>query len=489
VELLLGIDGCELTKAAYLSMSPPAWVKAFWFPENKGPFVLFNTLIKEANHPYLFFFGADDLAEPSLAADLLNKRRSLDITRLLMRRPDGCTEQRSDLLSGVSPAGYESCGVMGIWTDVVECLGGFLPWRCQADKEFLNRARRQGFKDGLTSNVGMIRGEHDKQLTKAPQTNSQSPVRKRCRALVQESAKRRLSYVVPQTSEFLELSTDRRQVFVPLMDGIGNMIQTTPFVKQCSSLGMRVTGVVRPGHNIEGVALIKHLYSDLVSVGDVPKGLNMKNLQLKYEDGFPEWQAWFIKYNIPVPADPRTETLYEAGAPCFDVVVCPTGADNWPMKKYPHWSKVIEDLRSRGLRVAVCGAEKDEPGLVVAHECDFRGKLTLAQSAGLLRAATVVVANEGGMAHLAAAQGTKTFIVVGGTSLVKNLPPKNAEPITLGLPCQPCQFKSWYVRRSPHGSVFFGCSPEQMVEGSVRCLRWLSPEQVAHTVLGFLQKS
>jgi len=114
----------------------------------------------------------------------------------------------------------------------------------------------------------------------------------------------------------------------------------------------------------------------------------------------------------------------------------------WLAKRYPHWQKV-HDLVIEAIPKAtffVLGTVKD--GLITGDNVvDMRERLSILNTAGLLRRADLFIGNDSGLAHISAAQGTKALIVFGPTNIVKNLPPQNAYPMTEneGLACRPCQ--------------------------------------------------
>ena len=96
---------------------------------------------------------------------------------------------------------------------------------------------------------------------------------------------------------------------------------------------------------------------------------------------------------------------------------------------------------------------------------------SLSRAAGLLRTARLVIANDCGMAHAAAAAGAPTLILFGPSSVVKNRHPgKNVHVLSLGLPCQPCQEKITGSGRLAEND--YTC------DTAYRCLGELSAEMV-----------
>lgn len=84
----------------------------------------------------------------------------------------------------------------------------------------------------------------------------------------------------------------------------------------------------------------------------------------------------------------------------------------------------------------------------------FAGKLSILQTAYLLSRMDFIVSNDSGNAHLASAVGTRTFVIFGPTSFIKNHPWKNSTIIRRDLDCSPCQFsKGWPVCKSNHACM------------------------------------
>ncbi len=86
------------------------------------------------------------------------------------------------------------------------------------------------------------------------------------------------------------------------------------------------------------------------------------------------------------------------------------------------------------------------------------GKTTLTQLAALLRRCALVVANDSGSLHLAAAIGTPVIGIFGPTDPQRNAPPENCTVIKKNIECSPC-----YKRECP---------------ADLRCMTSISVEEV-----------
>ncbi|MDY7000178.1 MAG: glycosyltransferase family 9 protein [Thermodesulfobacteriota bacterium] len=126
------------------------------------------------------------------------------------------------------------------------------------------------------------------------------------------------------------------------------------------------------------------------------------------------------------------------------IVVCPGSKVGWDSKRWPHMNRLLEKLdhpvvlcRGSDLR-AYAQLEFLKP--ITAKNAEFITDFDLARAAGLLKNAKAVVANECGLAHMAAAAKTRTLILFGPSSDIKNTHPGgNVKNLMLDLECRPCQ--------------------------------------------------
>jgi heptosyltransferase-2 len=150
------------------------------------------------------------------------------------------------------------------------------------------------------------------------------------------------------------------------------------------------------------------------------------------------------------------------------------GAAFGPAKRWPQssWEHLARALTSRGYRVWVFGTqgEASEGAAIAAAGGDgatsLCGRTTLADVVDLMSRCDVVVSNDSGLMHVAAASGPRVVALFGSTS------PENTPPLQAGadvlwrrLECSPC-----YARTCPLGHL--------------RCLRGIEVEEVVSVVEG-----
>ena len=153
---------------------------------------------------------------------------------------------------------------------------------------------------------------------------------------------------------------------------------------------------------------------------------------------------------------------------------------NWITKRWPpdYFAAVIGPLWEQfGLRTVIAGGPGDaklaeqvlsstptpgnpRPGDKSARDrvVDLVGRTNLRQTVALLERASLVLANDSGPMHIAAALGRPLVTPYGPTNPVRTGPFRRLDTvIRLDLPCSPC-----YSRSCSH----------------ISCIRWLTPEMI-----------
>jgi heptosyltransferase-2 len=128
------------------------------------------------------------------------------------------------------------------------------------------------------------------------------------------------------------------------------------------------------------------------------------------------------------------------------VALCP-GAEYGPAKRWPaeHFAGLARELAARACAAWVVGSDKDASlGETIARSAgsgciNLCGRTTLAEAIDVLASAQVVVSNDSGLMHVAAAVG-RPLIALYGSSSPAFTPPlaPDTEIIRLDLPCSPC---------------------------------------------------
>ncbi len=146
--------------------------------------------------------------------------------------------------------------------------------------------------------------------------------------------------------------------------------------------------------------------------------------------------------------------------------LCP-GAEYGPAKRWPapYFADLARRLEQEGLAVWLFGSANDaavtaEIASLASGSTDLAGRTTLGEAIDLLSYARIVVTNDSGLMHVAAALDRR-LVAIFGSSSADYTPPLSDRAVIarLGLPCSPC-----FERDCPLGHT--------------NCLRGLSAEQV-----------
>ena len=127
-------------------------------------------------------------------------------------------------------------------------------------------------------------------------------------------------------------------------------------------------------------------------------------------------------------------------------VFCP-GAEYGPAKRWParHFAALAQALAARGYAIWLIGSDKDaqlgeEIRAQSGGTCDnLCGKTDLAAAIDLMSCAELVVSNDSGLMHVAAALG-KRLVALYGSSSPAHTPPlaPEARILKIGIECSPC---------------------------------------------------
>lgn len=204
LELLIGVDGCERTWETVKRGKYGSRVRLVKMTENYGPYVTFNTLMTYARGDVIARFDADDvMLDRYLEHQLMILQYSPDIslTRTWCLFTDlHFNPVPPDMLDGISSAMPDGRRVSGsdgqcmFRKSVWNMLGGFRPWRCFADADFMVRVRALRFDLFEIPDYLYVRRIHPASLTYSPETGYGSRMRE---GYAELSRKEKTAYATP----------------------------------------------------------------------------------------------------------------------------------------------------------------------------------------------------------------------------------------------------------------------------------------------------
>jgi len=194
-EILLGIDGCEKTlqKVEQIKYKYPK-LRVLWCKENKGCYIMTNTLIQQVKYDYIQKFDSDDWMKKDMVEEMVKGMEKNDVVAVF---PFSFTWRRGKVI-GTSPA----CNIPLIKKLMYNKLGGYCAWESSADSEFGFRLKRNFTTKKLKQPL-FYRRKHPNSLTAKFRENSSK--RKGYRDIIEQMSKDKVEYVKPVTNQFQEL--------------------------------------------------------------------------------------------------------------------------------------------------------------------------------------------------------------------------------------------------------------------------------------------
>ena len=172
-EILIGIDGCNKSLKYLKDKTYPDNTNIFFFPTNKGPYLIKNTLSTLAKYDNLLFFDSDDIMEENMVNYCLN---SLNKYQCVKPRLHNFKIVNGKMVNEVGRKNWGE-GVFAIKKPIFDYYNGFEEWLVAADSDFMGRLYKNNTSVELTQEILVLRRLHDKGLTSRPDTGLRSSLR------------------------------------------------------------------------------------------------------------------------------------------------------------------------------------------------------------------------------------------------------------------------------------------------------------------------
>ena len=292
------------------------------------------------------------------------------------------------------------------------------------------------------------------------------------------------------------------KILFVLGGGLGNLIQATPTIKLLSKNGIEIDLLINCSTakdlDIFKIHNVKNIYIDHPNIkydyqlkGPFTQKINSDygkiiTPRISYAQHRPEAFVYMDMANqIGIFGNlDDTEISFVIDNSYEDYVgIYPGCKSNWSMKR---WDK-YDLLCSKFDKVVIFGEDDDvfshgNPAWIKRsfewpnHVDFFRSNLR--ETAGVMSKLKFFIGNDGGLSHLAAATGIKTFVLFGPSSNIKNRPfSLNCHEISLGLSCSPCQF-----RADEKGNQIFG-SDKCDCPFNIKCMRDMNVDYVFNKII------
>jgi heptosyltransferase-1 len=171
-----------------------------------------------------------------------------------------------------------------------------------------------------------------------------------------------------------------------------------------------------------------------------------------------------------IRADKKVRPTIDAAIPRYAVLAPGT---NWPTKRWPidRFAALPALLKQRFDLDSIVIGGPNETALArqIPSALNLAGQTNLRQLCALVERAAVVISNDSGPMHIAAAMNRPLVALFGPTNPTRTGPHDRPDAVLrLGLPCSPC-----YSRKCSHQS----------------CLQWLTIDPVLQAIESQLQKA
>lgn len=174
VEILIGIDNCRTTLSKLSSIkSRYPNLRVYFSKQSVGPYIIRNTLIEMASYDNILFFDADDIMLVNMIDIIFRYHSPETIIRFKYYNFNHGSDynihrtKHKDIAHGVFFAPRK----------VLDKIGGFQPWICAADTEFMERCKRNRVREIRLGRFVFYRRIHKQSLTQNGATSYRSKVR------------------------------------------------------------------------------------------------------------------------------------------------------------------------------------------------------------------------------------------------------------------------------------------------------------------------
>lgn len=140
----------------------------------------------------------------------------------------------------------------------------------------------------------------------------------------------------------------------------------------------------------------------------------------------------------------------------------------WRHKRWPYYNKLIAMLLDKYQQSQICiiGTDADRiEGDLPSDDriADLRGKLSLSETACVLKDSDIAIGNDCGPMHIADAVQTRSIVIYGPSCELKNAYRNKVIPVFTDIQCRPCQYSS-KIESCDHPQCMTNITPQMVVD-------------------------
>jgi glycosyltransferase involved in cell wall biosynthesis len=189
IDLRIGVDGCKKTS----DMLKANRIKHYFSYNNVGAYVIRNSLIKLAEAEFYSYFDSDDIAMPTMIFQCIEKIKSGHHAVML-----GKYQVDQDLTMLKRQNIIDDGGAISFDQYALDKVGGFQPYRCAGDTDFMRRLNMAGIEIHQVREPFYFRRNHNKSVTRSGQTAFGGEYRKKVWAEMCEQRKKGVIKIEPE---------------------------------------------------------------------------------------------------------------------------------------------------------------------------------------------------------------------------------------------------------------------------------------------------
>ncbi len=183
IEVLVCVDNCQETLFALSKIRHKyPKLRIFRTLSQCGPYVIRNSLVQHSKHPNLLFFDADDIMKTNMISSILSRA---DLRSQIRFKYFNFRNSSSSSLDSLELFSQHAHGVFFIPKETFNRIGGFQPWPCGADTEFIKRCKVNKIPSISIDEGLFYRRIHQESLTQNSQTGYSSSIRNKIKKWIQ----------------------------------------------------------------------------------------------------------------------------------------------------------------------------------------------------------------------------------------------------------------------------------------------------------------
>lgn len=238
-EILIGVDACQDTFSKLQEINHRYRnLNVFMMKENKGPYVTLNTLFDLIKYDNILRFDADDVMMPFMVDEIMSSSFNTDLIRF------GFVDFKDNINVTYRPITSTAWGAIFMKKPAIDLAGGYQPWRCSADYEFIKRVENH-IKIRQISKPIFYRRDHANSLSNKHDTSLGSNLRKEYNDIVRNYKYKKPSIkidkVVNECEEIkhnqeIVVGNEKQEITMYTSNAISIIVtawQTQNFIEEC----------------------------------------------------------------------------------------------------------------------------------------------------------------------------------------------------------------------------------------------------------------